>query len=121
MECDEQEGRYGNGSHHWSLIGKSEQPTPTGAIRNWNGGAETLYGWQHNEVTGLNAHEILATKFPVPEDSIARSFQSDSDWEGELVQRGSDGRVIIVASRQALKKVVNLYSRSIAISRRNGL
>jgi PAS domain S-box-containing protein len=74
-----------------------------GAIRFWNVGAEVLYGWRRAEVIGLDAHQVLATKFPVSEKRIAEVLATDGRWEGNLVQRSKEGREVIVASRQALK------------------
>jgi PAS domain S-box-containing protein len=75
----------------------------SGAIRFWNSGAETLYGWRRDEVNGLNAHELLATKFPLAKEEIATALDLNGHWEGNVVQRAKTGREIVVASRQALK------------------
>ncbi len=75
----------------------------SGAIRFWNAGAEALYEWGRDEVAGLNAHELLRTKFPVAEKDIAGALASKGRWEGNLIQRSKNGREIVVASRQALK------------------
>jgi PAS domain S-box-containing protein len=74
-----------------------------GAIRFWNAGAEALYGWRREEVIGLDAHQILSTKFPVSDRKIAQVLASNGRWEGNLIQRTKEGRELIVASRQVLK------------------
>lgn len=75
----------------------------SGTIRFWNAGAEALYEWRRDEVLGLNAHQLLATQFPIPEEEITTGLATRRYWEGNLVQRSKSGREIVVASRQALK------------------
>jgi PAS domain S-box-containing protein len=75
----------------------------SGAIRFWNAGAESLYGWHRSEVLGFNAHQLLATRFPIAEREIADTLATQGRWEGNLSQTAKDGREIVVASRQALK------------------
>ncbi len=75
----------------------------SGAIRFWNAGAEALYEWRRDKVTGLNAHELLKTTFPVSEKEIATALATKGRWEGNLVQYSKSGREIVVATRQALK------------------
>jgi two-component system, NtrC family, sensor kinase len=74
-----------------------------GAIRFWNSGAESLYGWSSDEVVGRNIHEVLRTSFPVSLEEMETSIRARRSWHGNLVQRARDGREIIVATR----KVVN--------------
>lgn len=75
----------------------------SGTIRFWNAGAEALYEWRRDEVFGLNAHQLLATQFPISEEQIAAELIEKRYWEGNLVQRSKSGREIVVASRQALQ------------------
>jgi PAS domain S-box-containing protein len=76
---------------------------PSGIIRFWNAGAEALYGWPREEVTGMNVHELLSTTFPIPREAIASALTIHGHWEGNLVQFDKTGREIVVASRQVLK------------------
>lgn len=75
-----------------------------GTIMFWNAGAETLYGWQREEAKGRSCHELLATKFPVSQEETAAALASKGRWEGNLTHRTKDGREVVVASRQALKR-----------------
>ncbi len=77
-----------------------------GVIQFWNAGAEELYGWRREEAIGKNVHELLQTRFPA--DSIDSEFPAaalwqDGKWHGDLTQVTRTGRLIVVASRQALK------------------
>ncbi|HMQ30042.1 MAG TPA: PAS domain S-box protein [Chloroflexaceae bacterium] len=76
-----------------------------GTITSWNRGAEELYGWSAAAALGRTTHELLATRredgtpFSVIEQS--EILGSARSWEGELIHTRSDGRAIIVESRQA--------------------
>ncbi|MGA8907197.1 MAG: ATP-binding protein [Acidobacteriaceae bacterium] len=74
-----------------------------GAIRFWNSGAETLYGWNSDEVIGRNIHQVLRTVFPVSNEEVETSLHVKRSWEGNLVQHARDGHEIVVSTR----KVVN--------------
>ena len=73
------------------------------AIRFWNSGAESLYGWRSDEVIGHNLHQVLHTVFPTSHDEVEATLRSRRSWQGNLIQRARDGREIIVSTR----KVVN--------------
>ena len=69
-----------------------------GRIEVWSGGAERLYGYTREEAVGRISHELLHTQFPVPLEQIEERLERDGTWEGELVNRARDGRLIIAAS-----------------------
>src|SRR5262249_20242482 len=73
-----------------------------GRVQFWNSGAEALYGWRRGEVMGKDAHYVLQTVFPVPQEDIRLALEEDGRWSGNLVQRTKDGIEVTVASRQAL-------------------
>jgi PAS domain S-box-containing protein len=75
-----------------------------GTIQFWNAGAESLYGWPPEEARGRVAHELLATRFPVPQEEIGAALASSGRWEGNLTHRTKDGREVVVACRQALNQ-----------------
>ena len=73
-------------------------------IRFWNAGAESLYGWKREEAIGRVAGELLETRFPVTDEEYAAALAEHGRWDGNLTHRTKDGRQVIVASRQALKR-----------------
>lgn len=76
----------------------------TGALTYWNAGAEALYGWERSEVLGNSVHKILETQFPTEVASCESTLINFGRWDGNLTQKTKDGREVIVASRQVLKK-----------------
>jgi PAS domain S-box-containing protein len=70
-------------------------------ITYWNAGAEQAYGYTAAEALGRVSHDLLVTEFPEPLADIKRKVARDGHWDGELVQRRSDGQTIIVMSRWA--------------------
>jgi PAS domain S-box-containing protein len=75
-----------------------------GVIRNWNRGAEALYGWSAAEAEGKIALELLKTVFPMPFDCITTELLNCGRWEGELVRTRKDGAPVVVASRWSLQR-----------------
>ena len=75
-----------------------------GILQFWNSGAEALYGWKREEVLGAPVHEVLRTQFPVALSEIESGLADSGRWNGNLVQCTKDGREVVVASRQAVKR-----------------
>jgi PAS domain S-box-containing protein len=73
-----------------------------GSIQFWNTGAETLYGWNRDEVLGLDSHRLLRTSFPVSREETEASLLEHGSWQGNLTQRIRDGSEIVVACRKIL-------------------
>ncbi len=73
-----------------------------GCIRYWNAGAETLYGWNRDEIPDQDLHALLGTVFPDSRAAAEASLLQTGSWEGNLVQRTRDGSEIVVACRKAL-------------------
>ena len=70
-----------------------------GAITYWNRGACRTYGWDKEEALGQNVHAFLQTEVSGDARNLESLLQSESHWEGELVQVRRDGKRIRVASR----------------------
>lgn len=73
-----------------------------GIITFWNAGAESLYGWQRDEVLGKDMHTLLKTEFPVERSEIDQAMRETGSWRGNLIQYTRDGREIVVACRKTL-------------------
>ena len=73
-------------------------------VRNWNRGAEALYGWTAEEAEGKIASELLKTVLPVPLERIMAELLNSGRWEGELVRTRKDGTQVVVASRWSLQR-----------------
>jgi PAS domain S-box-containing protein len=74
-----------------------------GVIRNWNRGAEALYGWTAQEAEGRIAPDLLKTVFPVSLGHIMGELLNCGRWEGELERTTKDGAQVVVASRWSLQ------------------
>jgi PAS domain S-box-containing protein len=76
-----------------------------GRIDVWSGGLEKLYGYTREEAVGRISHELLHTQFPGPLEQIEKRLDHEGTWEGELVHRTRDGRLVIVATAWVLHRV----------------
>ncbi|MBB6143369.1 PAS domain S-box-containing protein [Silvibacterium bohemicum] len=79
-----------------------------GAIRYWSSGAETFYGWKRNDALGQDLHQLLKTVFPVPREEIEHILHTEGSWHGNLIQRTSDDREVVVACRKAFDRETNV-------------
>jgi PAS domain S-box-containing protein len=70
----------------------------------WNREAEAVYGYDRAEAVGRVTHELLDTVFPASREAVDEVLVREGRWSGELRHRRKDGRVIVVASRQALQR-----------------
>jgi PAS domain S-box-containing protein len=73
-------------------------------VRNWNRGAEALYGWTAEEAEGRIAPELLKSVLPMPLERIMAELVSSGRWEGELVRARKDGTEVVVATRWLLQR-----------------
>ncbi len=62
-----------------------------GAIRFWNAGAESLYGWGREEVIGRDLHQLLRTTFPSLQNRN-RTVPADPQLMGRQSVRAREGR-----------------------------
>jgi two-component system, NtrC family, sensor kinase len=78
-----------------------------GAIRFWNSGAESLYGWTREEALGQDINRLLQTVFPGSREQVEDTLQRQGAWQGNLVQQTRNGREIVVASRKTMNQETN--------------
>ncbi len=69
-----------------------------GAILHWTTGCERLYGWTKDEAVGAIVHDLLATIYPQPRDTILAALHERGSWQGELEHLRKDGTSISIAS-----------------------
>ena len=55
---------------------------PESCIISWNTGAERLYGWIAQEVTGKVTHTLLQTRFPISQQAVDQALEQHGEWEG---------------------------------------
>ena len=75
---------------------------PASRIVYWNSGAERLYGWNAFEAYGQSTHVLLATRFPISQQSVELQLLDRGQWEGILTHTSRAGKLVIVESRQVL-------------------
>ena len=88
-----------------------------GALVYWNRAAEDLYGWSAQEVLGVNAHELLGSRFERDPAVIEQELLRNDRWEGEVIHHGRDGAEYIMDSRWALRR--DEHGRPVAIMETN--
>lgn len=68
----------------------------------WNRGAERVYGWKSEEAVGKKIHELLQSRFPVPQQQAKDQLMLYGTWEGEVTQTAHDARQVIVQLKWVL-------------------
>ena len=68
----------------------------------WNKGAEKIYGWTAEEVSGKNAEKLLFKERSGQFDVARQAILRDGEWKGEIYQARRDGAEIVVQSRWTL-------------------
>jgi PAS domain S-box-containing protein len=74
-----------------------------GVLLYWNSGAEALYGWRREEVSGKSIHQVLQTRFPNGLSDVENALAQTGKWNGNLTQFTRGGQEVTVACRKALK------------------
>jgi PAS domain S-box-containing protein len=69
-----------------------------------NRAAEALYGRPREDLLGRVAEELLDTQFPTTRAAVDAVLLDTGLWTGELRHRRADGDVVLVHSRQAMRR-----------------
>lgn len=70
-------------------------------IQFWNQGAERLYGWTLEEVSGKSIENLLYDDSTAFDEAMQLVLRND-EWNGELTQRRKDGSTLITESHWTL-------------------
>lgn len=82
----------------------------------WNRGAESLYGWQKEEVLGKKSSILYGKQKPSLELQEARiELARIGKWEGELKKVTKEGKTLLVASRWTLVRDQKQQPKSILV------
>jgi two-component system cell cycle sensor histidine kinase/response regulator CckA len=76
----------------------------SGRIVYWNEGANRLYGWTPAEALSRTVGELLLDTDPSEPAHALQAVQKDEEWTGEMRQKSSDGRALVVQSRWTLMR-----------------
>jgi PAS domain S-box-containing protein len=70
----------------------------------WNREAETVYGYSRDEAMGQVTHDLFGTIAPDGIEAMDQALAEHGHWEGVLRHTGKDGRVLVMSSRQAVRR-----------------
>jgi PAS domain S-box-containing protein len=73
-----------------------------GQIEFWNDGAEDLYGFTEQEVLGKDFYQLVHTVGSISTAEVDAILARVGHWEGELVNRCKNGRLVTVSVRMQL-------------------
>lgn len=73
-------------------------------IVSWNSAAESMYGWEQEEVLGEKVEDVLETRFSegVTRDTAYEELMGKGSWVGEVVQYKKDGTPVDILSSVTL-------------------
>jgi len=71
----------------------------TGRVVYWNRAAHDAYGFSAEEVLGQPVVKLLGTRFPAPLLEIMELVTDVGHWQGRLIHRTREGRMVEVESR----------------------
>lgn len=74
-----------------------------GFICHWSRGSVGLFGWQADEVTGLDVLTLLSPEPPLVLDDVIATIRKEGAFKSNLEYRHKDGHTISVLSRWVLK------------------
>ncbi|MGZ4851502.1 MAG: PAS domain S-box protein, partial [Candidatus Bathyarchaeia archaeon] len=94
-----------------------------GTVTFWSEGAEKLYGWTKEEVTGKDINEMLKTELPESLNSLENRLRKEGKWSGEIVHFCKDGSKLFVQSYWLAKfdfdgKMTEIFESNVDITQR---
>jgi PAS domain S-box-containing protein len=93
---------------------------PDFRILSWNRGAEAMYGWREEEVTGQSVQATLAPEYfsTGGRDVVLSDFARTGSWSGEVRHRRRDGsRIDVRLSAAALRDAAGRPCGAVTVSR----
>ena len=81
----------------------------------WNHGAQKLYGWTAVEAQARTSSDLLPGPDPFETARALHAVQHAGEWAGEIRQKASDGRELIIQSRWTLMRETDGKPRSILV------
>ena len=73
-----------------------------GQILFWNKSAERIYGWSAEEVSGMNADDLLNQEPSSQLEEAIRALSEKGEWIGEIQQMTKAREILLVESRWTL-------------------
>ncbi len=77
---------------------------PDSVITSWNKAAEDFYGYSSEEALGRVSHELLQTQFQTSAEDTFSHLLKEGYWEEELKHVDKHNNILVVLSRQALRR-----------------
>lgn len=84
-----------------------------GGIIYWNKGAELMYGYTSDEVSGCISHILLKTIHPCSINNIELVLYKDGFWNGEVEHTCKDGRKLNIETRKQV--IINESGQQIVL------
>lgn len=88
-------------------------------VQSWNKAAETMYGWQQEEVIGKLLGEVLQPVYDdQPREAIIAEYLSEGYWGGKIKHRRKDGVLIpILTAVTAIKDTQGTIIGAVCVNR----
>ena len=88
-------------------------------IQSWNRGAESIYGWEAEEVIGRSLLEIAPSTFLTgSREECLQAMITQGFWKGEVIQHAKDGRpIFILGTSSIIRDQSGAIIGSVAINR----
>jgi two-component system, LuxR family, sensor kinase FixL len=79
----------------------------SGTVLHWPPGMERLFGHTKTTALGRISHDLLRTLFPRPLSDIESELLRHGQWNGGVVHRRRDGKIIAVNTKWLLRRGVS--------------